>query len=56
MSDFSFKLFFTFIKEYDPAKDLLCFRHFRKSFLLGALHRRSKLANICHDLVQNHLS
>ena len=30
---------------------------FRKVvFLLGALHRRSKFATICHDLMQNHLS
>ena len=28
---------------------------FRKSFLIDALHRRSKLANFCHDLMQNHL-
>ena len=36
---------------------LLCFRHLSESrFLLGALHRRSKFANFCHDLMQNHLS
>ena len=36
---------------------LLCFRHFSESrFLLDALHRRSKFANFCHDLMQNHLS
>ena len=36
---------------------LLCFRHLSESrFLLGALHRRNKFANICHDLMQNHLS
>ena len=36
---------------------LLCFRHLSESrFLLGALNRRSKFANICHDLIQNHLS
>ena len=30
---------------------------FRKSFfLLGALNRRSKFVNFCHDLMQNHLS
>ena len=29
---------------------------FRKLFLLGALQRRSKFANSCHDLMQNHLS
>ena len=28
---------------------------FRKSFFLGDLHRRSKIANFCHDLMQNHL-
>ena len=27
----------------------------RKSFLIGALHRRIKFANICHDLMQNYL-
>ena len=36
---------------------LLCFRHLSEShFLLGALNRRSKFANFCHDLMQNHLS
>ena len=36
---------------------LLCFRHLSEScFLLGALHKRSKFANFCHDLMQNHLS
>ena len=36
---------------------LLCFRHLSESrFLLDALHRRSKFANFCHDLMQNHLS
>ena len=35
----------------------LCFRHLSESrFLLDALHRRSKFANFCHDLMQNHLS
>ena len=24
-------------------------------FLLGALHRRSKFENFCHDIMQNHL-
>ena len=39
------------------AGHLLCFRHLSESrFLLDALHRRSKLANFCHDLMQNHLS
>ena len=27
---------------------------FRKSFLLGTLHRRSKFVNVCHDLIKNH--
>ena len=37
--------------------ELLCFRHLPESrFLLGALNRRSKFANFCHDLMQNHLS
>ena len=36
---------------------LLCFRHLSESrFLHGALNRRSKFANFCHDLMQNHLS
>ena len=36
---------------------LLCFRHLSESrFLLDALNRRSKFANFCHDLMQNHLS
>ena len=36
---------------------LLCFRHLSESrFLLGALNRRNKFANFCHDLMQNHLS
>ena len=35
---------------------LLCFRHISESrFLLDALHRRSKFANFCLDLMQNHL-
>ena len=29
---------------------------FRKSFLHGTLHKRSKFANFCHNLMQNHLS
>ena len=38
-------------------EELLCFRHISESrFLLGDLHRRSKFANFCHDLMQNHLS
>ena len=38
-------------------KILLCFRHLSESrFLLDALHRRSKFANICYDLKQNYLS
>ena len=45
-----------FIQAY-MTKYLLCFRHLSKSrFLLGALIRRSKFANFCHDLMQNHLS
>ena len=37
--------------------NLLCFRYISESrFLFGALHRRSKLANFCHDLMQNYLS
>ena len=37
--------------------DLLSFRHLSESrFLLGALNRRRKFANFCHDLMQNHLS
>ena len=36
---------------------LLCFRRLSESrFLLDALHRRSKFANFCHDLMQNRLS
>ena len=36
---------------------LLCFRQLSKSlFLLGALLRRSKFANVRHDLMQNYLS
>ena len=36
---------------------LLCFQHLSESrFLLGALNRRSKFVNFCHDLMQNHLS
>ena len=32
---------------------LLCFQHLSEShFLLGALHRRSKFANFCHNLMQ----
>ena len=27
-----------------------------RNVLLGTLHRRSKFANFCHDLMQNHLS
>ena len=38
-------------------QNLLCFRHLSESrFLLDDLHRRSKFAIFCHDLVQNHLS
>ena len=36
---------------------LLCFRRLSESwFLLGFLHRRIKFANICLDLMLNHLS
>ena len=35
---------------------LLSFRHLSEScFVLGALHKRSKFANFCHDLIQIHL-
>ena len=41
----------------DCVNKLLCFRHISESrFLLDALHRRSKLANFCLDLMQNHFS
>ena len=37
---------------------LLCFQHLLESWvfflLLGALHRKSKIANFCHDLMKNH--
>ena len=37
-------------------QDLLCFRHLSESrFWLGALRRRNKFSNFCHDLMQNHL-
>ena len=34
---------------------LLCFRHLSEGlfFLPGALRRRRKFANLCHDLIQN---
>ena len=36
---------------------LLSFQHLLESrFLPGAVHRISKFANFCHDLMQNHLS
>ena len=35
-------------------QELLCFPHLLESHLLfGALHRTSKFANFCHDLMQN---
>ena len=35
---------------------LLCFQHLPESrFLLGALHRRSKFAKCCPDLMKNHV-
>ena len=41
----------------DSARYLLCFQHLSESrFLFGALNRRSKFVNFCHDLMQNHLS
>ena len=37
-------------------QELLCFPHLLEShLLLGALHRTSKFANFCHDLMQNSL-
>ena len=51
-------------KVFQPIEDLkasiytlLCFRYISESrCLLGPLHRRSKFANFCYDLMQNHLS
>ena len=34
----------------------ICYYIFQSRFLLDALHIRSKFANFCHDLMQNHLS
>ena len=46
-----------FLKYYIQCSCVLCFRHLSESrILLDALHIRSKFANFCHDLMQNHLS
>ena len=43
-------------REVQGSLSYYAFDIFHKVFLLDALHRRSKFANFCHDLMQNHLS
>ena len=52
-----FIFIYLFCSVYLKSPYLLCFQYLSETrFLLGALCRRSKFVNVCHDLMQNHLS
>ena len=36
--------------------EIYCTFDIFQKVVFGALHKRSKFANFCHDLIQNHLS